>query len=168
MHNSDFKRDGGWSVELIDFKKPCLIDGNWNSSINFSGGSPGKPNSIEKDLSSTPLKLNSYCPKNDSQLNVIFNVPIKKLETIYEYSLEFNQALINIPKLDSGSIDSILIQNIETCYETPFQEISLRYGLPLHPDSGNLVINELLFNPDENGSDFIEIDIYIPFTHFIH
>ena len=157
MHDSDFKRNGGWSVELIDFKKPCLINGNWNSSINSSGGSPGKPNDTEKELTAPQLELNSYCPKNDSQLSVVFTVPIESLETIYEYNLQYNKAIIDIPKLDSGSIDSILITNAVTCYEAPFQEINLKYGLPLNPDSGNIVINEILFNPDENGHDFIEV-----------
>lgn len=157
MHDSDFKRNGGWSIELIDFKKPCLINGNWNSSINSSGGSPGKPNDTEKELTAPQLELNSYCPKNDSQLSVVFTVPIESLETIYEYKLQYNKAIIDIPKLDSGSIDSILITYAGTCYEAPFQEINLKYGLPLNPDSGNIVINEILFNPDENGHDFIEV-----------
>ena len=157
MHKSDFKRNGGWSVELIDFKKPCLIDRNWNSSINSSGGSPGKPNDVERELKAPQLELKSYCPKNDSQLSVVFTVPIESLETINKYNLQYNKVIIEIPKLDSGSIDSILITNATTCYDVPFQELNLKYGLPLNPDSGNIIINEILFNPDENGHDFIEV-----------
>ena len=157
MHASEFKRNGGWSIELIDFKKPCLINGNWNSSINSSGGSPGKPNDIKKNLTAPQIELNSYCPKNDSQLSVIFTVPIESIETSHEYNIQFNNVIIDIPELDSGSIDSVLITNAATCYEAPFQETNLKYGLPLNPDSGDIVINEILFNPAENGSDFIEV-----------
>ena len=157
MHKSEFKRNGGWSIELMDFKKPCLINGNWNSSLNISGGSPGKKNSLKEELTAPEIEIYSYCPKNDSQLSVLFNVPIKTMETSFEYSLKFNEVVIKIPKLDSASTDSIVITNIETCYQTPLKKINLKYGLPLKPDSGNVIINELLFNPDEKGFDFIEV-----------
>ena len=157
LHNSSYKSSGGWSLELIDFKKPCLTKNNWSSSVNNTGGTPGSLNSITAELNPPPVELLSYCPKNDSQLNLVFSVPIQAIETTNEYSIKFNQALITIPKLDSNSIDSILIANIETCYEASFEEKNIKYGLPLNPDSGNIIINELLFNPDENGSDFIEI-----------
>ena len=158
MHTSSFKRNGGWSLELIDFTKPCLTENNWNSSENTLGGTPGKSNSILNELSPLPIELLSYCPKNDSLLNIIFSVPIESLEMNNEYESFYNQVVVTIPKLDSNSIDSLFITNATTCYETrPFEALTLKYGLPLIPDSGDLVINELLFNPDEEGSDFIEI-----------
>lgn len=157
MHNSSYKSNGGWSLELIDFKKPCLTKNNWSSSVNNTGGTPGSLNSINDELNPPPIELLSYCPVNDSQLNLVFSVPIQALETTYDYSTKLNEALIKIPKLDSNSIDSILISHTETCYESFFEEKNIKYGLPLNPDSGDIIINELLFNPDENGSDFIEI-----------
>ena len=157
MHTSGFKKNGGWSLELVDFSKPCITKGNWTSSANTSGGSPGKSNSTKQELNPYPIELNSYYPKNDTQLTLVFNVPVETLDIKYKYKLFFNQALINIPKLNYNAIDSISIVNVKTCYSVDFTEMNLKYGMPIIPDSGDIIINELLFNPGENGSDFIEI-----------
>ena len=157
MHASEFKRNGGWSLELADFRKPCLTDYNWISSISKSGGTPGALNSNQTELSSYPIEINSYYPNNKSQLSIFFNVPIESIETELSYKKSNNQVIIDIPQLDSNSIDSISITNVKTCYKVDFKEINLKYGIPTKPSNGDIVINELLFNPDEDGSDFVEI-----------
>ena len=157
MHTSKFKRNGGWSIELTDFSKPCLTENNWKSSVDISGGSPGYSNSIKEKLIDYPVQLKSYYPKNDTQLTLVFNVPIETLETEYQTKILLNEALINIPKIDSNSIESILIKNVTTCYDSDFEELNLKYGLPKKPKYKDIIINELLFNPEEGGSDFIEV-----------
>lgn len=157
MHLSKFKRNGGWSLELVDFSKPCLTNNNWISSVSKSGGTPGHLNSHQEELSAFPIELNSYYPKNDTQLILFFNVPIESIETQYSYKKHNNQALINIPKIDSNSIESISITNVKTCYNVDFDELNLKYGIPKNPKYRDIIINELLFNPEEGGSDFIEV-----------
>ncbi|MFN5421799.1 MAG: lamin tail domain-containing protein, partial [bacterium] len=44
-YKSPTKSEGGWSLEMIDPTKAC-DDKNWQASINDSGGTPGKENSI--------------------------------------------------------------------------------------------------------------------------
>ncbi len=157
MHFSKFKRDGGWSLELVDFSKPCLTNNNWISSVSKSGGTPGYFNSNREELTSYPIELTSYYPKNDTQLVLFFNVPIESIETQHYYKKNNNQALINITKIDSNSIDSISIMSVKTCYDVNFDELNLKYGIPKNPRYRDIIINELLFNPDESGSDFIEV-----------
>mgnify|MGYP001250876487 FL=1 len=157
MHLTKFKRNGGWSLELVDFSKPCLTSNNWISSVSKFGGTPGYLNSNREELSSYPIELTSYYPKNDTQLVLFFNVPIESIETQYNYKKHNNQALVNIPRIDSISIDSISITNVKTCYNVDFDELNLKYGIPKNPNYREIIINELLFNPDENGSDFIEV-----------
>ena len=41
------KKDGGWTLEMIDTKNPCAGISNWKASIDTRGGSPGKKNSID-------------------------------------------------------------------------------------------------------------------------
>ena len=36
-------------------------------------------------------------------------------------------------------------------------ELNLKYGIPKNPKYRDIIINELLFNPEEGGSDFIEV-----------
>src|SRR6185503_11847627 len=45
-YKNDVKKEGGWTLEMIDPKNPCAGSSNWKASISTSGGSPGKKNSM--------------------------------------------------------------------------------------------------------------------------
>ena len=153
MHSSEFKKEGGWSLELIDFSKPCFIKENWISCKDETGGTPGYENSQSIKIVPPAVKITSYFPISDSILKVNFNIPVDTIESNYF----FNSSTIPITKLDSLSIDSITITSIKTCFPVEFEKQTIKYGLPHRPDSGKLIINEILFNPDAFGSDFVEI-----------
>ena len=155
MHSSNFKQEGGWSIELADFSKPCLIDGNWLSSEHKSGGTPGVSNSNSINIVPQPVEITSYFPASDSTLKLDFNTPVNSIESNYSFNASSNY--VAIPKLDSLSIDSISIVSVKTCFDTEFKTQTIKYGLPIEADSGSLLINEILFNPDAEGSDFVEL-----------
>ncbi len=157
MHESDFKEDGGWSLELFDFNKPCLTQGNWQSCLNEKGGTPGEINSNIGALDVAEVQLETYFPINDSTLELTFNVPIDSILTDFQFSASENILHIAIPKLDSSSFQVFTIVNPQTCFDHSFKDKTISYALPNIPDSGELIINEILFNPDPSGSDFIEI-----------
>ena len=163
MHESNFKKNGGWSLELIDFSKPCLNHKNWTSSQNTNGGTPGMENSSQGVINPTDIEILSYFPKNDTQLTVTFNMPISFVGTENDYIISNNKATIKIPFMDSSSSDSIFINSVSTCYPSNFESCYLKFGRPQSPDSGHILITEILFNPDSEGSDFIEI--YNSTTH---
>src|ERR1700741_3613173 len=46
-YQNEVKKDGGWTLEMIDTKSPCAGISNWKASIHVTGGTPGKKNSID-------------------------------------------------------------------------------------------------------------------------
>ncbi len=45
-YRDDEKKDGGWSLELIDVDDLCRGAGNWAASVSIGGGTPGAQNSV--------------------------------------------------------------------------------------------------------------------------
>ena len=65
-YQNPLKEDGGWSLEMIDTHNPCSGQNNWKSSIDNSGGTPGRKNSIDainKDVKAPEIK-NVYAKDN--------------------------------------------------------------------------------------------------------
>lgn len=165
-HTSSTKKDGGWSMELIDLSKPCLGEQNWMSSTHFKGGTPGLSNSVSdiiEDLNSPQIEIIRY--SRDSTLIVQLNKRIKRFDMdtiqngcyIPSYDLiepENNTIKLRYSKLEDG-IDTIYIKEIEDCSGN-INEIEL----PIYTTSENidtLILNEVLFNPLPYGADFIEL-----------
>ncbi|MGV3509472.1 MAG: lamin tail domain-containing protein [Sphingobacteriaceae bacterium] len=73
-HSSSTKRQGGWSLERVDYKSVCEGLFNWTSSSHNSGGTPGKLNSVQiSNYDQLPFKADSIKQPSDSTLIVYFN-----------------------------------------------------------------------------------------------
>ncbi|MEI9909444.1 MAG: lamin tail domain-containing protein [Bacteroidota bacterium] len=42
MYQNEVKKEGGWTLEMMDTKSPCAGNNNWKASVNTTGGTPGK------------------------------------------------------------------------------------------------------------------------------
>ncbi len=74
------KRNGGWSLELIDPENLCSEKENWVGSEDLRGGTPGKTNSVlanKPDL--TGPRLISAIPLSPLSLKLNFNEKLEKL-----------------------------------------------------------------------------------------
>ena len=169
-YKNDFKKTGGWSLEMIDFTKPCLKIKNWSATENISGGTPGFTNSINGELQDeVAFKLDYIFPINDTTLQITFNYDIqlnKGLDSIplgnikvYELHYKSNNLTLLTDPMEIDSVYHLIIQQpIKSCWKKGLiDDISLKFSLPSTPKEADLVINEILFDPDALGSDFIEI-----------
>lgn len=173
-YKSSLRNDGGHSLEMIDFSNPCSTEDNWSVSEHPDGGTPGTINSI---YSSKPdnvgPRLEGVYPTKDSLL-LTFN------EILDPESVKAGQYLLNdkdltietylianglevLVKLSSPlstrTAYTIVVNNIKDCNGNFVSKNNNRLGfsLPEKSDSLDVIINEILFNPNSGGADFVEI-----------
>lgn len=165
-----YKKSGGWALEIRDISKPCLGIKNWSATDNFDGGTPGLVNSIkgilEEDIS---FKLDYVFPLNDTTLKIVFNYEIQSgiaLDSIEIDHVSIKKMFYNSNEItiitDRMKVDSIynfrIHQTLNSCWKNgSLESTSLKFSLPSNPIENEIVINEILFDPDALGSDYIEI-----------
>ena len=170
------KKDGGWSLEMIDTKNPCSGFDNWKASVDISGGTPGRKNSvnaINKD-ENAPKLLRAFAV-NSNTVTLIFDKPIDSLKaaTVNHYTFDnnisavsaaavspfFNKVDIRINNsITPGIIYTIIVNNISDCAGNIIGfKNSAKFGIAQEADSLDLVINEILFNPLPFGTEYVEI-----------
>lgn len=170
------KKDGGWSLEIIDPNVTCVESENWTASEHETGGTPGFVNSVnanKPDL--TGPKLVQVTAITSHQLEFVFN---EKLESEEPEPDDFNfSPQVSIDHITftndfyttlivnlSEPIQSSQLYTVElnAVYDCSANEIhpefnAATFALPEAAQPGDLVINEILFNPLPNGVDFVEI-----------
>lgn len=184
-HDAD-KRDGGWSLERIDENQSCETQVNWSSSASNQGGTPGFASSVEGEINnpiewvqavllpSNQLQL-SFTGEVDSSSLSIDNITIEpSLSAIsMAYSKQtsgFNLHLeLNEPP-DTSQIYTVKINGIKTCNQDSVEGLNKTFGVAQAARPGDVVINEVLFNPFSDGTDFIELrnnsNRYIDLDHW--
>lgn len=176
MYGDELKKAGGWSLEMIDKNLPCAVAGNFTASKDKNGGTPGKQNSVHGKLNNftAPEAINIQIV--DSQTLVVqFDKTVDSLlasdtkhfsinpymEIVKNASVlapDFTKVKIRLDQpLARNKLYSITIQGITNCAGKTSEEKTLYFGLPLMADSFDIVINEILFNPNAGGSDFVEL-----------
>ena len=175
-YKDDDKRQGGWTLELIDTENTCAEEENWVASEHASGGTPGRENSVKAskpDL--TGPQLLSAIPTLPTQLKLMFNEKLyDELPSIADFVITPSIA-VSIVQFSSGSLKELLLDltttiapqvtytisvtNIRDCSGNLIQENfrTASFGYPEEAQANDIVINELLFNPRPFGVDFIEI-----------
>ena len=173
-HQNTLKEDGGWSLEMVDTHNPCSGQSNWKSSIDNSGGTPGKKNSVDatnKD-DKAPLIKNAFA-KDNSTIVLQFDEPVDSVMAVdlAHYSLnpsisfasvaitsnDFTQAELRLSSpLNTSVIYTITVSGIRDCAANASASEKLKIGLPQDAALSDLVINEILFNPKPDGYDYVE------------
>lgn len=174
-YQNDVKKDGGWTLEMIDTKNPCAGNSNWKASINTTGGTPGKKNSIDAINNDTkpPSLKNAYTTDNNT-IVLVFDEPLDSLSgaTLANYSIDggitLNSAVTLGPlfyqvrlktnqPLAANTIYTITCNHVTDCKSNIIgNKNTARTGIPADPASGEWIVNEILFNPRSNGFDYVE------------
>ncbi len=176
-YNNELKAKGGWSLEMIDLHDPCTGKGNWTSSISGSGGTPGNKNSVEAyNPDEQPPSLVSAVTVDSMNVILFFDEPLDSFSTsaISNYLVSDgigypDSAFVQPPFFDRiaihlqnpllpGKIYLISVQQIEDCSGNEIgQNNNCKAGIPEKALSGDIIFNEILFNPPPYGYDYLEL-----------
>ena len=172
------KEDGGWSLEQIDPNNYCGAIGNWSASASVLGGSPGQKNSVDANNPDTDAPyFNRVVVVNSMNIDVflseavdsifakdpmIYNIsdgignPIEVIASYPEYS-SFSLKLSS-PLLPEVIYNLTIDPGVSDCAgNTINNTTTISFGLAQMPDSNDVLINEILFNPKNDGVDYVEI-----------
>ncbi len=177
-YNDNLKKEGGWSLELIDPLNPCGSDGNWRASMNSAGGTPGSENSV---LGSNPDNQAPYIERvsitGESVLQVFFN---ETMDSVYLSNAALYTAdnglgnpvsvilhgpgYRSVSLLFSGIIRNDVVYTLRISpglsdcagnHTTDYMAAKFAVPVPIGPN--DIVINEVLSDPTVFGSDFVEV-----------
>jgi len=176
-HENDYFRSGGWSLERIDPDRFCGGNLNWKTSKDPDGGTPGEINSINQPNPDTldPEILRVELPEKDV-VKILFSEPMDSVGqvNINHYDIsgfqgmishialispEYNETRLHLnQELNRDSVFYLEISpQIKDCSGNALKSRQIRFAVPNFPDSRDVVINEILFNPLPGGSDFVEL-----------
>lgn len=172
-YQDPLKKAGGYSLELINPNDPCSGSDNWIASNSATGGTPAFINSVYNNTPDTDLPgiletialapnyLQVYFDEgmdSTSLANALFTIN-PTLNVAANYVLESNPTMLTLQfseNIQPSLSYSITIENVSDCWMNE-TDLSGSFILPELPAVGDVVINEILFDPYTGGSDWIEI-----------
>lgn len=174
-YGNPLQSTGGWSLEMIDPRMPC--NGlNWRGSINNKGGTPGTENSLYKKVAiDNALQALQCTAINNKVLLLTLNhgADSSSVSMASHYQLAgtsnaitavkalpplFNSIEISLQQaLEPNRIYQLKAAPIKRCISSNLDSLEIRTGLAKAPEAGDIVINEILFDPPAGGADFIEL-----------
>ena len=169
------KSDGGWSLEQIDPHSPCLGAENWRASCDKRGGTPGALNSVD-DYNFIAPDIDYVNVLSSNSIEVVFNqnMDMYSLSNAENYTIvEFNShPHTTIPSQDDyksvtlsfsqsflvSGFYKLLIFGSSNCSGIPVLDgCGCVFGIPNEADGGDVVINEILFDPISPAADYVEL-----------
>lgn len=177
-YRDNFKKNGGWSLEVLDVNYYCENSDNWKASSDSRGGTPGILNSeqivfndlkkpiLERAYVHTPTQIQLYFSKSMDPNTVLdinkYSIGTNGIIPLSVVSADqlYRSIIVNIPfTMQPQIIYSIGINGV--VYDCPGNQMDIGstvyFALPDTVSVSDVLINEVLFNPGENGVDFVEL-----------
>ena len=173
-YGDDLKSNGGWSLEMIDTGFPFYAKENWTASVSKNGGTPGSANSVldsNQDISFYGIQ--NVFPVDSTIINVRFSEPVFDLaEKIKDFKIG-EKSIASLFSSDplfrkysfklEESIQKTQIYHLVMPGDIPdfagntMQKNDYYFGIPEQCKFGDMVFNEILFNPFPGDQDYLEL-----------
>ena len=169
------KANGGWAVEQIDPLNPCAAASNWTASVDASGGTPGRLNSVNGENNVAPQVERVSMFSNfiiqlwfDQQMNAASLMDLQHflVEELDEHpdQIETNPidphyvGLVFDHGFEVGVVYTLVINGLTNCVGTAIEaDTRVSFGIPNEIAEGDILINEILFDPIASGVDYVEL-----------
>ena len=166
------KSNGGWSLERIDPDRHCNQPGNWKASMDPAGGTPGKENSVHTENKDNVLpNLKWAVAVSETQVELVFSEPVDTvmMNGTGNYEIPGLGNPVMLEMISSEHVVAHFNQSLvkDKLYMLHVENLTDECGNPLHLNQfqiqwnliepGDIVINEILFDPYPGGEDFVEI-----------
>ncbi len=174
---NELKKDGGWSLEMIDTKNPCNGFSNWIASNDVKGGTPGQKNSVDgvNADNTSPRLLRAYAT-DSVHVVLVFDEPVDVVKAAVAANYNISDGVgtpqtanaiapgfskvalqLNVP-LVRNKVYTVTASALTDCVGNAIgTNNTVKLGLASATDSFDVVINEILFNPIPTGVDYVEL-----------
>lgn len=165
------KKNGGYTLELIENTSFCNQAQRWTASCAVEGGTPGKRNSVSDftipeltiksisiiDSITISLNLSTGIESSSINLNKLITQPAVGVKNIQLYEPYNEQLIVKFSQpLKEGTSYKIQLIDVKDCFGNK-AALTQDFYLPNKIKPGDILINEVLFNPKPDGVDFVEI-----------
>ncbi len=187
-HSDNDKKDGGYSLEMIDLSSFCLERENWTSSVSNLGGTPAQINSVNgtsgDNIAPKIVRAEAVTP---TSVRIVFDEKLDSLQavqsriliqnsniTITNKNLDATRKILTLTlsnPLEFKTVYTLEVEAITDCAGNLIaQNTTATVILPEAAEIGDIILNEILFNPPTDGTDFVELfnnsDKYINLQNF--
>ncbi len=172
------KKNGGWSLEQIDPLNPCSGASNWIASNSTTGGTPGYRNSVAAsnpdNIKPRFIRVSVLAPDS---IRLWFSESLDSLTMVSLSSYTIDNSIGNpisirpigsdFSKCDlklSSAISTGIIYTITVNFQLTdcvgnqlAAPGTALFALPSAILPNDVIINEVLFDPNNGGIDFVEV-----------
>jgi Lamin Tail Domain/CHU_C Type IX secretion signal domain len=173
-YKNELKSKGGWSLEMIDTRFPFYDKDNWIASESKKGGTPGSVNSVSESNSDISFYgIQNVFPDDSNTIHVRFSEPVftlpgkiksikiegKRITDLYPTDPLFREFLIKL----SDPLRRTEVHRLEISDDifdfagNRMQKWDFNFGLTEMAEQGDILFNELLFNPLPGDPDYLEL-----------
>jgi hypothetical protein len=173
-YKDDLKSQGGWSLEMIDTNFPFYFKENWKASGSKKGGTPGSVNSIsENNPDISFYGIQNVFADDSATIRIRFSEPVFNFQVILK-SIRIGDTHVNeftqvdplfrefiikpeTPLLNTEVYKLQIADGISDFAGNMMQKCEYDFGLCAKAESGNVLFNEVLFNPLPGDPDYLEV-----------
>ena len=170
------KSDGGYSLEVVDTDHVYPSSVNWCASNDVSGGTPGRANSVRRDVAdSERVYVSSHYINDDNEAFITFSKFLTPLSDSHQFLNCYNADIVNFrydnyPYCDKMAFDfTYPLFGDDQIYDVELKDIKclsgndfyspgiIRFDKASMVQKGDVLFSEILFNADDPDIKFVEL-----------